>query len=788
MKKKVKKTKNNTGKYLRIFWLLFAGMVAAIALFFFLITQGVIGYLPPVNELQNPKNKYASEIYSSDMQELGRYFLSKENRVNVKYSELSKNLTDALIATEDVRYLDHAGIDGWALGRVLIFTAILQNQSSGGGSTITQQLAKLLYTELAEDMQQRILQKPVEWVIAVKLEKLYTKEEIIEMYFNKFDFLNNAVGIKSAAMVYFSKQPSELSVQEAATLIGMCKNPSFYNPVKYNECTRERRNVVLDQMQKAEMLTEAERDSLAALPLTLHYNKVDHKLGLAAYFREYLRRTMTAKEPDKDNYASWQTAEFSRDSLAWATDPLYGWANKNRKADGSPYNIYTDGLKIYTTIDSRMQHYAEEAVKEHITDNLQAKFFKEKSKRSDAPFSRRITKAQGDSIIIRTMRQTDRYRSLKKAGKTNAEINKIFNTSVEMRVYSAKGIIDTTMTPLDSIRYKKYFLRCGFMSMDPFNGQVKAYVGGPDFSYFQYDMVTEGRRQVGSTIKPFLYTLAMEEGMFPCDIIEDMQPSITLSDGSIWSPRRGTNAKSTENHLVTLLWGLKTSNNWISARLLQRFSPQSFVTLLHSFGITGHIDPVVSLCLGPAEVSVAEMVSAYTSFPNKGMRVNPLYVTRIEDNNGNVLSSFTPVVNEIFSEQTSYKMLTMLQAVVNEGTGQRLRGSTYAIKAQMGGKTGTTQNNSDGWFMGVTPRLVSGVWVGGEERSIHFDYTSDGQGANMSLPVFALYMKKIYADESLGYTQSERFDIPASFNPEEGCQDAMPIGNEIPEEYIEEFF
>ena len=784
----MKKNKTETNKYLKFFWLLFAGIVAAIVLFFFLIAVGAIGYLPPIDELQNPKNKYASEIYSADMQVLGRFFLSKENRVSVPYGELSKHLTNALVATEDVRYQNHSGIDGWALGRAVVMTGLLQNKSSGGGSTITQQLAKLLWSPRAESLIDRAAQKPIEWVIAVKLERLYTKEEIIEMYLNKFDFLNNAVGIKSAAMVYFSKNPSELSIEEAATLIGMCKNPALYNPVRYNERTQQRRNVVLNQMRKAEYITRAEYDSLAALPLTLYYNRVDHKLGLAAYFREYLRMTMTAKEPKSSDYPVWRKDQFTRDSLAWANDPLYGWVNKNRKPDGNLYNLYTDGLKIYTTIDSRMQQYAEEAVHEHITQNLQTKFFKEKKNRDYAPFSRQISKAQGDSIIMRAMKQSERYRLLKKEGKSEAEIRKIFNTAVEMRVYAITGVIDTVMTPLDSIRYKKHFLRCGFMSMDPFNGHVKAYVGGPDFEFFQYDMVTEGRRQVGSTIKPFLYTLAMEEGMYPCDLVPNVPQTFVLGDGRSWTPRNGSTARMGE--MVTLRWGLANSNNWISAYLMRIFTPQPFVTMLHSFGITGHIDPVVSLCLGPTEISVAEMVSAYTSFANKGMRVNPLYVTRIEDNNGNVLATFTPVVNEIFSEQTSYKMLTILQAVIDEGTGRRLRSSAYGIRAQVGGKTGTTQNNSDGWFMGLTPTLVSGVWVGGEDRSIHFDYTSDGQGANMALPVFGLYMKKVFANPALGYSQNDKFDIPSSFDPTEGCK-GSPYGEMI-EEYIEgnieEFF
>lgn len=754
-------------KFKRIFWGLFAFGIFCLSLMFLFINLGWIGYLPPIDELQNPKNKYATEIFSSDMQSLGRYFSSKQNRVGVSYNEISKNVVNALVATEDVRFYDHSGIDGVALSRAAILTGLFQHKSSGGGSTITQQLAKLLYSGHAENKIERFLQKPNEWVIAIKLERLYTKEEILTMYLNQYDFGNNAVGIKSAAQIYFSTTPSKLKIEEAATLIGMCKNSSYYNPVRRNEITRDRRNVVLNQMRKADFITREEYDSLKSIPLTLKYQKVDHKLGLAAYFREYLRILLTAKEPNKSDYASWQQDKYEEDMKEWETNPLYGFCNKNRKADGSPYNIYTDGLKIYTTIDSRMQRYAEEAVDEHM-HSMQNKFFAEKRGRSYAPFSRNMKPQEIEDAMNRSMKQSDRYFRMKASGSSESEIKDAFNKRIEMQVYSYKGNIDTIMSPMDSIRYHKYFLRCGMMSMNPHTGEVKAYIGGPDFSQFQYDMVNRGRRQVGSTVKPYLYTLAMEEGMWPCDKTT-WQP-ITIKDGNgiPWTPKTTTKNKRIGD-IVSLRWGLSNSDNWISAYLMSQFSPEALVKLMRSFGIKGAIDPVVSLCLGPCEISVGEMVDAYTAFPNKGIRVEPLYVTRIEDANGNVIGKFTPQMHEIFSETTAYKMIYMMRAVVDGGTGGRIR-RDYGLMMPMGGKTGTTQNNSDGWFMGYTPSLVSGVWVGGEDRSIHFDNIAQGQGASMALPIWAIYMKKVLGDRDLGFSATEEFDIPSSFNANSGCE------------------
>ena len=747
-------------KVLIWFWSIFALGLASIILIFWLITKGALGYLPPLDELQNPKNKFATEVISSDMQLLGRYY-RQENRVGVNYEDISPNMINALIATEDARYYSHTGIDFKSLLR-----AIIKMGKAGGGSTITQQLAKQLWSPRANNVFERALQKPIEWVIATKLERLYSKEEILTMYLNQFDFLYNAVGVKSAAQVYFSTTPDQLTIEEAAMLVGMCKNPSMYNPRRRPERALNRRNTVLDQMCKYGYLSNQECDSLQALPVDIKYQSVDHKQGLAPYFREYLRQVLTAKEPKKSNYSEWNAHQYDIDMRLWRENPLYGFCNKNHKPDGTPYDLYHDGLRIYTTIDSRMQKYAEEAVSEHMQD-LQKSFFREKRRKSYAPFSMDLTNEDIDGIMHRSMRQTDRYRGLKKQGMNENEIRKVFNTPVAMRVFSYDGLIDTTMTPMDSIRWNKHFLRCGFMSMDAHSGAVKAYVGGPNFTHFQYDMVTSGRRQVGSTIKPYLFTLAMDEGMWPCD--STVNDSITLIDGNgvAWTPRDDHHANQGE--MVTLNWGLEKSSNWITAYLMSLFTPEQLVRMMRSFGIEGPLEPVVSLCLGPCEVSVQEMVDAYTTFPNKGIRVEPMYVTRIEDNNGNVLATFVPKTHEIINETTSYKMIYMLRNVMDHGTGVRAR-FRYGLKAPMGGKTGTSQNHSDGWFVGFTPSLVSGVWVGGEDRSIHFDNMSAGQGANMALPIWSIYMQKVYADEELGYSVEEQFDVPEWFDAEAGCK------------------
>ncbi len=649
-------------KVVKILWI-FIALISLVCVFiFFSIAKGWIGYMPPVEDLENPNYKFATEVFSEDGKVLGTYSYSKENRVFVGYNDLSPNIINALIATEDVRFAEHSGIDAYALTRAIVKRGILMQKNAGGGSTITQQLSKQLYSPSADNVMERLFQKPIEWVIAVKLERYYTKEEILTMYLNKFDFLNNAVGIKTAAFTYFGCEPKDLKIEEAATLVGMCKNPSLYNPVRYNERSRGRRNVVLDQMRKAGYITEAERDSLQALPLKLKYNRVDHKEGLATYFREYLRGVLTAKKPDKADYRGWQMQKYYEDSLDWENNPLFGWCEKNTKKDGTKYNLYTDGLKIYTTLDSRMQQYAEDAVTEHLKE-LQGYFFKEKKGAKKAPYTFRLTQEQVDEILGRAMRLSDRYRLMKKAGATEAEIKKAFDTPEEMSVFSWEGEKDTIMTPMDSIRYYKFFLRAGFMSMDPRNGHVKAYVGGPNYHYFQYDMAMVGRRQVGSTIKPFLYTLAMENGFSPCDEVRHVEYTLIDENGKPWTPRNAN--KKLIGDMVTVKWGLANSDNWITAYLMSKLNPYNLKRLIHTFGVRNRdIVPSVSLCLGPCEISVGEMVSAYTAFPNKGIRVAPLFVTRIEDNDGNVLATFAPEMQEVISVSSAYKMLVMLPEAV----------------------------------------------------------------------------------------------------------------------------
>ncbi len=760
-KKELSKSKTRTRKIIKALWVLFGSAVLLVALLLLLIYNGVIGYMPDIESLKNPTDKFASVIYSADGEELGRYFRPTGNRVYADYSDISQHVIDALIATEDARFMDHSGIDAKAIMRALTKTVLLGQKSAGGGSTITQQLAKQLYSPQSSNIFERALNKPVEWMIAVKLERFYSKEEIIKMYLNQFDFLYNAVGIKSAAWVYFGKDPLDLSIEEAATLIGMVKNPSYYNPIRKTERTRERRNVVLSQMEKAGYITAVQRDSLAALPLTLNYHKVDHKDGLAPYFREELRRMLGAKKPIRSNYAKWDRQKFVDDSIAWATNPLFGWIEKNPKPDGSHYDIYGDGLKIYTTIDSRMQRHAEKAMIEHLSRTLQPAFFREKKGSALAPYSTNRGEISADAIkrlIDRAVRDSDRYRAMKKAGYNTSEIQQAFNTPTDMRVFTYDGWTDTVMTPRDSILYAKSYLRAGFMAMDPRNGYVKAYVGGPNFSAFQYDMVSTGRRQVGSTIKPLLYTYAMEEGFTPCDEFLNSQPTIYDANGRAWLPRNTGSARVGE--MVTLRWALTNSNNWISARLMDQLSPATFARNLHTFGITNYIEPVVSLCLGICDVSVKEMVTAYSAFANRGMRTDPLFVTSITDANGNVISEFSTTQTEVISERAYWRILSMLLNVVDGGTGSRLRRAPFELTAQIGGKTGTTNSNSDGWFMGFTPELVTATWVGGEEKPIHFNSGAQGQGASMALPILGKFLKRIYADKSLPYDQSTRFDFP----------------------------
>ena len=754
-----------TRSIIRWMWIAFIALTIFIGIFFILVYNGVIGYMPPIEDLKNPQDKFASVIYTSDGQEMGRYFRNTGNRVYADFDEISPAVVDALIATEDARFEDHSGIDVKAIARAVVKTVLLRQKNAGGGSTITQQLAKQLYTPPSNGILQRAMQKPIEWMIAIKLERFYSKEEILKMYLNQFDFLYNAVGIKSAAKVYFNKEAADLNTIEAATLVGMVKNPSYFNPVRHPERTKDRRNVVLEQMYKADMLTREELENLKNEPLALDFHRVDHKEGLAPYFREELRRYLTAKKPVRSNYPSWDGQKYIDDSIAWATNPLYGWIEKTRKPDGTKYDIYNDGLKIYTTIDSRMQTYAEEAVQEHMK-TLQGQFFREKRGSSAAPYTSNRAELSDDmraKLIKNAIRQSERARVARIAGKSEAELEAEFSTPTEMTVFSYDGPVDTVMTPRDSLLYSKSFLRTGFMSMDPTTGFVKAYVGGPDFRFFQYDMVSTGRRQVGSTIKPFLYTYALETDEFtPCTQLLNEQPTLYDENGRIWQPRNTGHARLGE--MVDLRWALTNSNNWISARIMDRLSPAELVKRMHSYGITNALPAVKSLCLGPCEVSVKEMVTAYSAFANKGMRSDPVFVTAIADANGNIISDFAPSQTEVITQKGYWRILSLLLNVVDGGTGNRLRRPPFNITAQTGGKTGTTNDNADGWFMSFTPDLVSGTWVGGEDRYIHFNNMAQGQGASMALPIYGKYISKVYADPKLPYTQEARFNFPAGLN------------------------
>lgn len=752
-------------KFFVIFWSVVLAGIIGIFVFFWLISAGKLGFMPTFEELENPNNRFASEVYFADGPIMNRYF-EKENRKYIEYREIPQSVIDALIATEDVRFYDHSGVDVRGLFRVAkgLLTA---NTSAGGGSTLSQQLAKMLFPRESDlNVFELAIRKFREWVIAVRLEKSYTKEEILTMYLNKYDFLNLAVGISSAADIYFQVPLDSLKVEQAAMLIGMAKNSSYYNPVRRPELTLNRRNVVLSQMYKYDKITREECDSLKKLPLGLNFKRVDHKEGLATYFREYLRLFMTANKPDRKRYRD--LSQFRLDSVAWETNPLYGWCKKNVKVDGSHYDLYSDGLKIYTTLDSRMQKYAEEAVREHLSQDLQPLFDKEKVKKLRPPFSNDMTPAEIEEVLDRSIRQSERYRVLNKQGMSFDEIRKTFDQPLEMQVFTWNGIRDTVMTPLDSIKHYKSFFRSGFMVMQPQTGYIKAYVGGPDYRYFMYDMVSAGKRQVGSTIKPILYTLAMQEGLGPCDKVPNIPQTFILPTGEPWSARGGTKR---QGEMVTLRWGLANSENNISAWVLKQFTPEAVAQMAHKMGITGFIDPVPSVFLGTAEITVKEMIAAYSIFANKGVYNSPLPVYRIEDKYGNVLQEFRPESREVITENTAYLMCNLLEGVVTSGTGVRLR-YKYKLMNPMGGKTGTTQKHADGWFMGVTPDLVGGVWVGAEDRSIHFQNLANGQGASMALPIWAKFLLKAYADPRL--KMSDRpFDRPAGINKRLDCDETI---------------
>ena len=701
-------------KYVKYIWMILVAPVALIFLIVTLTALGVFGDLPTFEELENPNSSLASEVYSADARTLGKYYI--QNRVNVHYRDLSPSLVNALKATEDVRFEEHSGVDIKGLMRVFVKTIILQ-QDAGGGSTITQQLAKNLFPRENMNKVKLIFRKLKEWIIAVKLERNYTKNEILAMYLNTVEFGNNAYGIKSACTTYFGKNTSEVSVEEAALLIGLLQAPTRYNPVRNVESATFRRNTVIGQLAKYKFISTEEKDSLIKLPIKLNFHQEGHTEGLAQYFREVLRQE------------------------------LLKWCKDHKKADGKPYNLYRDGLRVYTTIDSRMQRYAEEAVKEHMMD-LQKTFvdhWKGKTAWSEQP-----------QIIEDAMKKSERYRNLKEEGKSESDIKKIFDKKTEMRIFTWKGERDTTMSPLDSIKYYKLFYQTGFMSMEPQTGYIRAWVGGNDYKYFQYDHVKDGKRQVGSTFKPFLYTLAMQEGYSPCYELPNTPVTIIDEAGVPWTP---SNSDGKYGGMLSLKEALAESVNCISAYLMKQFGPDAVVQVARKMGITSPLDPVPSLALGTADVSVYEMVAAYSTFANKGVYTEPQYILRIEDKNGAVLQDFVPRKVEAISEETAYLVLNLMKGVTLFGTGARLRGSKYGFTNHIAGKTGTTQNNSDGWFMGITPDLVSGAWAGCEDRSIHFRTTQLGQGANTALPIWGLYMKKVYADPTLNYSKDD-FEIP----------------------------
>jgi penicillin-binding protein 1A len=734
---------------------------------FILISKGKLGPMPSFTELENPQLNLAAEVYSEDGMLLGK--ISLENRTWTDYDQLSPYVVDALVATEDIRYYRHSGIDVRGLGRAIVRSIIL-GQNTGGGSTITQQLAKQLYgrdTTHVSSLVRKVrlgLTKFKEWQTAVKLERSYTKEEIIAMYLNIFDFNYGAVGIRSAARVYFDKTPDSLNIQEAAVLVGMLKAQTSYNPLRNPDLALRRRNVVLSQMAKYGYLVPEKADSLKQLPIQLNFRLEDHNTGLATYLREYLRTTMMRKEPDRKKY--FQEYSYNEALWEWQTNPLYGWCNKNKKPDGTYYNVHNDGLKIYTTINYKMQQYAEEAVREHLSKEIQPDFFRWSRTFRNPPYSDDLSRDEIDKIMLASIKQSERYNSMKSRGVREDSIMLAFNTKTRMKVFSWKGERDTIMTPYDSIRYYKYFVRSAFMVEDP-RGFVKAYVGGPDFRYFKWDAVTQQKKQVGSTIKPFLYTIAMQNGYSPCMLVPNIPQSFEVGD-TTWTPR-SSGPKKYHGQMVTLAWGLAQSENYISAWLMKQFQPSAVVDLMHRMGIRGQVDAVPAIFLGTADVKLEEMVGAYGTFANKGVYARPIYVSRIEDKNGNVISTFTPKIEEVLNEQTSYLMLNLLQNVVKSGTAIRMRNETYKLRNQIGGKTGTTQNHSNGWFMCVTPSLVGGVWSGWEDQAIHFETLSEGQGANMALPVMAIFLRKVYNDPQFASLETEEFERPEGFNVELDC-------------------
>ena len=780
-------TEETRKKITKWFWIVITFPV--LFLMFMILLVWVFAGIPSFKELENPDNKLATQVIAEGGEVLTTFHI--ENRTYVTYEELSPNIVHAAVATEDARFYKHSGIDFKGLGRVFFKTILLRRSNQGGGSTITQQLAKTLYPRMDTGRKipgiyhfKMVWIKLKEWITAVKLERDYTKDEIMTMYLNSIFFGSNAYGIRSAAETFFGKAPIDLNIEESAMLVGMANKPTRYNPALNPEKALSRRNFVIGQMEKAGYIDKHQRDSIQAIPITLDYEVQDHNAGRAPYFRDMIRRVMTAKKPHRSDYKVRE--DYTADSLAWANDQLYGWLEKNPKTDGSLYDLDKDGLRIYTTINYKMQKYAEEAVAERIK-SLQADFMKDLKHKTNAPFSNDIDEATRNRVMNQARRWSDRWRILKKSGMTESQILKTFSVPVKMRVfaYNKKGYADTTMTPDDSIRYYKSMLRTAFVAMEPGTGHVKAYVGGPNYRYFKYDNVRQGKRQVGSTIKPFLYTLAMQEGMTPCDKVVDLPQTFETPGGGTWTPR-STDAQKWIGSTVTLKWGLTNSSNNISAYLMKQFGPAAMADMMRRMGIQSHIDEVPALCVGPADISLWEMVAAYNTFPSKGVYVEPIFVTKIEDRQGNVISEFTSRKHEAIGENTAYLMVNLMQGVVQGGTASRLR-YRYNLMGEIAGKTGTTNDNSDGWFIGYTPTIVAGVWTGAEDRQVHFQSGALGQGANMSLPTWGIFMKKVIADGRLGVTAADKFTPPAGVVDGLGCTGG---DNEVTEqqERIEDYY